>query len=64
MAAIARSLIERGSAVFYTTVAALVEKRDLRLARELKRLNPFECLALDDIGYVQPSHSLTHPRMP
>jgi DNA replication protein DnaC len=26
MAAIARSLVERGSAVFYTTVAALVEK--------------------------------------
>ncbi len=58
MAAIARSLVERGSAVFYTTVAALVEKllaakRDLRLARELKRLDRFECLALDDIGYVQ-----------
>lgn len=58
MAAVARSLVERGSAVFYTTVAALVEKlvtakRDLRLARELKRLDRFECLALDDIGYVQ-----------
>ncbi len=58
MAAIARSLVERGSAVLYTTVAALVErllaaKRDLRLARELKRLDHFECLALDDIGYVQ-----------
>ncbi|HXR93884.1 MAG TPA: IS21-like element helper ATPase IstB [Steroidobacteraceae bacterium] len=58
MAAIARSLVERGSPVFYTTVAALVEKllaakRDLRLARELKRLDRFECLALDDIGYVQ-----------
>jgi len=25
----------------------------LRLARELKRLDAFECLALDDIGYVQ-----------
>jgi DNA replication protein DnaC len=58
MAAIARSLIERGTPVLYTSVAALVEqllqaKRDLRLARELKRLDHFECLALDDIGYVQ-----------
>ena len=58
MAAIARSLIERGTPVLYSSVAALVErlleaKRDLRLARELKRLDHFECLALDDIGYVQ-----------
>ena len=58
MAAIARSLIERGTPVLYTPVSTLVErlleaKRDLRLARELKRLDHFECLALDDIGYVQ-----------
>jgi DNA replication protein DnaC len=58
MAAIARSLIERGTPALYTSVAALVErllaaKRDLRLAREFKRLDQFECLALDDIGYVQ-----------
>ena len=41
-----------------TSVAGLVEKlldakRNLRLARELKRLDTFDCLALDDIGYVQ-----------
>ncbi len=58
MAAIARALIERGAPVLYTQVSELVEKllqakRDLRLARELKRLDHFECLALDDIGYVQ-----------
>ncbi len=58
MAAIGRALVERGSSVHYTTVAALIEKllaakRDLRLVRELKRLDRFECLALDDIGYVQ-----------
>jgi len=58
MAAIARALVERGSPVLYTTVAALIEKllaakRDLRLARELKRLDHFECLCLDDIGYVK-----------
>lgn len=58
MAAISRSLLERGSCVFYTTVAALVEnlladKRDLRLSRELKRLDRLECVARDDIEYVQ-----------
>lgn len=58
MASVARALIEHGAPVLYTSVAALVEKlleakRDLRLTRELKRLDHFECLALDDIGYVQ-----------
>lgn len=58
MAALARALVERGYPVLFTSVASLVErlldaKRNLRLARELKRLDNFECLALDDIGYVQ-----------
>jgi len=58
MAALARALIERGHPVLFTSVASLVErlldaKRNLKLARELKRLDNFECLALDDIGYVQ-----------
>lgn len=58
MAAIARALVERGTPVLYTTVAALVErllvaKRDLCLTRELGRLDRFECLACDDIGYVK-----------
>jgi DNA replication protein DnaC len=58
MIAICRALIERGSPVLYASVASVVErlleaKRNLRLARELKRLDHFECLALDDIGYVQ-----------
>jgi len=58
MAALARALVERGYPVLFTSVASLVErlldaKRNLRLARELKRLDSFECLALDDIGYVQ-----------
>ena len=62
MAAIARSLIERGTPVLYTPVSAIVErlleaKRNLRLARELKRLDHFDCLALDDIGYVQQDRS-------
>jgi len=58
MAALARALIERGHPVLFTSVTRLVErlldaKRNLRLARELKRLDNFDCLALDDIGYVQ-----------
>ena len=58
MAALARALVERGHPVLFTSVASLVErlldaKRNLRLARELKRLDSFDCLALDDIGYVQ-----------
>ncbi|MGH8228774.1 MAG: IS21-like element helper ATPase IstB [Steroidobacteraceae bacterium] len=58
MAALGRALVEHGHPVLFTSVASLVErlldaKRNLRLARELKRLDNFECLALDDIGYVQ-----------
>ncbi|MGH8143407.1 MAG: IS21-like element helper ATPase IstB [Steroidobacteraceae bacterium] len=58
MAALGRALVEAGHTVLFTSVASLVErlldaKRNLRLARELKRLDNFECLALDDIGYVQ-----------
>lgn len=58
LAAIGRALVERGIPVLYTTVAALVEKllvakRDLCLTRELKRLDQFDCICLDDIGYVK-----------
>ena len=31
----------------------LAAKRDLNLAWELRRLDRFDCLCLDDIGYVQ-----------
>ncbi len=58
MAAIGHELIRLGHSVLFTPVSALVErllmaKRDLRLTRELKRLDRIDCLALDDIGYVQ-----------
>jgi DNA replication protein DnaC len=58
MAALGRALVEHGHPVLFTSVASLVErlldaKRNLKLARELKRLDNFDCLALDDIGYVQ-----------
>jgi DNA replication protein DnaC len=62
MAAIGHELVRAGHAVFFTPVSELVEKlleakRDLRLSRELQRLDRFECLALDDIGYVQQDRS-------
>ena len=58
MAAIGHELVRQGHAVLFTPVSTLVErllqaKRDLRLRRELERLDRIECLALDDIGYVQ-----------
>lgn len=31
----------------------LAAKRDVRLPQEFKRLDRFECIILDDIGYVQ-----------
>jgi DNA replication protein DnaC len=57
-AAIGHQLIRQGHTVLWTSTAALVQqllaaKRDLRLVRELARLDRFACLILDDIGYVQ-----------
>lgn len=56
--ALGHGLIEQGRAVLFSTTAALVQrllaaKRDLRLAQELTKLDRYECLVLDDIGYVQ-----------
>jgi DNA replication protein DnaC len=57
-AAVGHELIAQGHAVYWTSTAALVQrllaaKRDLRLPRELAKLDRFACLILDDIGYVQ-----------
>jgi DNA replication protein DnaC len=57
-AALGHDLITQGHAVLWTSTAALVQrllaaKRDLRLPRELVKLDRFACLILDDIGYVQ-----------
>ena len=64
MAALARALLEAGHPVLFVPVVQLVErlldaKKNLRLARELKRLDNFDCIALDDIGYVQRKIYLT-----
>lgn len=57
MSAIGHELVQQGRSVLFTPVSALVErllqaKRDLRLTKELQRLDRIDCLALDDIGYV------------
>ncbi len=57
-AAVGHELISQGHSVLWTSTAALVQrllaaKRDLRLPRELAKLDRMACLILDDIGYVQ-----------
>lgn len=58
VSALGHELVRQGHSVLFTPVSSLVErlleaKRDLRLTRELRRLDRIECLVLDDIGYVQ-----------
>jgi len=56
--AIGHALVEQGHPVLFAPTGALVQrllaaKRDLRLPHELAKLDRFECIVLDDIGYVQ-----------
>lgn len=56
--AIGHELVRRGQAVLFTPTYRLVQqllvaKRDLVLERELQRLDRFDAVILDDIGYVQ-----------
>lgn len=56
--AIGHELVHRGHSVLFITTQRLVErlllaKRDLYLDRELRRLDGFDAVILDDIGYVQ-----------
>lgn len=56
---IARELVmQKGYAVLFTSTHRLVEqllvaKRDLQIEKMLKKLDQFELVVLDDIGYVQ-----------
>lgn len=57
-AAIGYEIVRRGRPVHFTSTAMLVQrllraKRDLTLERELDRLDHFDAVILDDIGYVQ-----------
>jgi len=56
--AIGHELVLRGRRVLYTATRAIVEKllvarRELELDRMLRRLDGFDVVILDDIGYVQ-----------
>ncbi|MBV9598651.1 MAG: IS21-like element helper ATPase IstB [Chloroflexi bacterium] len=58
LAAIGHELILQGHPVLWTPTATLVQellaaKRDLRLPNMLAKLDRYECVFLDDIGYVQ-----------
>jgi DNA replication protein DnaC len=59
-AAVGYELVQRGRSVLFTPTYRVVgqllrAKRDLELERELRRLDRFEVLILDDLGYVQQS---------
>jgi DNA replication protein DnaC len=59
-AALGTALVRRGHSVLFTPTFRLVQellaaKRDLALPRALQRLDSFDLLILDDIGYVQQS---------
>ena len=58
LAAIGHELVLQGRPVLWTPTASLVQellaaKRDLRLPQLLAKLDRYECVFLDDIGYVQ-----------
>jgi DNA replication protein DnaC len=56
--AIAHELVQRGYAVLFASAVLLVQrllaaKKELALERELKRLDAYAAIILDDIGYIQ-----------
>jgi DNA replication protein DnaC len=58
VSAIGHELVQKGRSVLFTPAYRLVQsllaaKRDLALERELRRLDRFEAVIIDDIGYVQ-----------
>jgi DNA replication protein DnaC len=60
LAALGQELVRSGRKVLFWTCGLLVQelliaKRDLKLSRVLKRLEGYEVLILDDLGYVQQS---------
>jgi DNA replication protein DnaC len=60
LCALGHELVDQGRSVYFTTCVLLVQrllqaKQDLLLEKELKRLDKYEALIIDDIGYVQQS---------
>lgn len=63
-AAIGEKLVESGYRVFFTRTTDLVQKlqaakRDFSLPSALEKLDKYECLILDDFGYVQKDQTET-----
>lgn len=64
-AAIGHSLVENGMRVLFTSTTELVQnlqasRRDLHLPAALAKLDKYEVLILDDIGYVRKDEAETH----
>jgi DNA replication protein DnaC len=60
LCAVGHALVEAGHTVLFTPAYGLVQellsaKRDLELPRALRKLDLFEVILLDDLGYVQQS---------
>ena len=60
LCAVGHALVERGHAVLFTPTYSLVQellaaKRALELPRALRKLDHFEVVVLDDLGYIQQS---------
>ncbi len=60
LCAIGHALIEQDKRVLFTSCSQLVQdlliaKRDLAMAKQLKKLSRFDAVIIDDIGYVQHS---------
>lgn len=58
LCALGHELIRKGRSVYFTSCVMLVQKlllakSELWLAKELKRLDKYDALIIDDIGYVQ-----------
>jgi DNA replication protein DnaC len=58
LAALGHELIAQGHSVYFTSCVLLVQrllqaKQNLLLEKELRRLDKYEALIIDDIGYVQ-----------
>ncbi len=58
LCAIAYESIQKGKSVLFSTCSLLIQrllraKAELRLEKELKRLDKFDAVIIDDIGYLQ-----------
>lgn len=56
--ALGHELIYKGKSIYFATCAILLQelllaKRELKLPRVLKKLNKYDAIIIDDIGYVQ-----------